>query len=140
MNQKHAFIAIDHLANISTFVSRLEDLDWNIVSTDEVHLADMVVVNFREFTKNPCVRAIDIDRPTMLRAAAKDYRRIIVIVDPSDYDTVLDELTLRGDVSLMTRQTLAGKAFYTMAQYDLAIANTFATYNDQMTELPMGAY
>ncbi|HWP48794.1 MAG TPA: bifunctional phosphoribosylaminoimidazolecarboxamide formyltransferase/IMP cyclohydrolase [Candidatus Limnocylindrales bacterium] len=91
----------------------------------------LVVVNlypFRETVSKPAVTLeeaienIDIGGPTLLRAAAKNYRNVTVICDPRDYGKVLNELKQHsGTVSLETRFKLAYKAFAHTASYDITI-------------------
>jgi phosphoribosylaminoimidazolecarboxamide formyltransferase / IMP cyclohydrolase len=71
------------------------------------------------------IEAIDIGGPTMVRAAAKNYLAVTVIVDPADYPRVLEELsaTPTKTISLKTRQELAFKAFAHASQYDATIAD-----------------
>ncbi len=64
---------------------------------------------------------IDIGGPTMLRAAAKNFPGIIVVVDPADYPVILEKLR-QGDLPPEERQKLAQKAFQHVAAYDTAIA------------------
>jgi phosphoribosylaminoimidazolecarboxamide formyltransferase/IMP cyclohydrolase len=96
----------------------------------EIRMIDMVVVNlypFKSVIKKPdvsledAIENIDIGGPTMIRASAKNYRHVIVIVDPGDYNTVLDELKSHGDVSMKTRERLAIKVFEHTNSYDGAI-------------------
>jgi phosphoribosylaminoimidazolecarboxamide formyltransferase/IMP cyclohydrolase len=92
---------------------------------------DLLVVNlypFQATVADPDCRVedaienIDIGGPAMLRAAAKNYGSVAVLVDPADYPRVLEELR-RGAVSAATRFQLARKAFAHTAAYDGAIAN-----------------
>lgn len=83
---------------------------------------DLVVVNLYPFRSDPSVELIDIGGPALIRAAAKNSARVGVVVDPSDYDPVLDELRAGDGLSDATRQRLAAKAFATTARYDAAIA------------------
>jgi phosphoribosylaminoimidazolecarboxamide formyltransferase/IMP cyclohydrolase len=93
---------------------------------------DMVVVNLYPFeatvakpscTLEDAIENIDIGGPSMLRAAAKNYPYVTVIVDPSDYKTVLDEMKeTNGSVSRETNFRLAKKVFQLTARYDKAIA------------------
>ena len=97
---------------------------------------DLVVVNlypFRETIAKPGVspeeaRAnIDIGGPCMIRAAAKNFPRVAVVVDPADYPKLLEELKKsKGKISLQTRYQLAQKAFEHTAQYDRAISDYLA--------------
>ncbi|MFH1514260.1 MAG: bifunctional phosphoribosylaminoimidazolecarboxamide formyltransferase/IMP cyclohydrolase, partial [bacterium] len=69
---------------------------------------------------------IDIGGPTLLRAAAKNFDRVGVICDPSDYDTVIKELTmLGGKLSENTRRDFAAKVFKRIALYDYSISDFF---------------
>jgi phosphoribosylaminoimidazolecarboxamide formyltransferase/IMP cyclohydrolase len=94
---------------------------------------DMVVVNLYPFeatvAKEDCtledaIENIDIGGPTMLRSAAKNNRSVSVLVDPSDYVTVIDEMTQNaGAVSEGTNFNLAIKVYQHTAAYDGAISN-----------------
>ncbi len=94
---------------------------------------DLVVVNlypFRETVAKPgctldeAIENIDIGGPTMVRAAAKNWQHVGVVVDPADYDALLAELAANGRaLSDATRFALARKAFSHTASYDGAISN-----------------
>jgi phosphoribosylaminoimidazolecarboxamide formyltransferase/IMP cyclohydrolase len=94
---------------------------------------DLVVVNlypFREtVAKDGCtlddaIENIDIGGPTLLRAAAKNWQHVGVVVDPADYDALLAELVAgEATLSAPTRFALAQKAFSHTASYDGAISN-----------------
>jgi phosphoribosylaminoimidazolecarboxamide formyltransferase/IMP cyclohydrolase len=98
-----------------------------------IPLIDLVVVNlypFRETvakegcTLDDAIENIDIGGPTLLRAAAKNWKHVGVIVEPADYDGVLAELAQSGRaLSATTRFALAQKAFSHTASYDGAISN-----------------
>ena len=92
---------------------------------------DMVVVNLYPFEKtiekpdatfDDAIENIDIGGPTMIRASAKNFKYVIVIIDPEDYNKVLDEIKTNGDVSYTTRLYLAQKVFERMSNYDGKIA------------------
>ena len=93
---------------------------------------DMVVVNLYAFEKTvaqpdcrlaDAIENIDIGGPALLRAAAKNYPDVTVIVDPCDYESVLREMELSGgSVSESTNFRLAAKAFRTTHEYDGAIS------------------
>ncbi len=97
---------------------------------------DMVVVNlyrFEEVAAKPGARLeelienIDIGGPTMIRAAAKNYQDVAVVVSPADYPAILEELRGSGGaLSAETHWTLAKKAFRTTADYDAAISARLA--------------
>jgi len=93
---------------------------------------DMVIVNLYPFEKTiskegvtfqEAIENIDIGGPTLLRAAAKNFASVVVIVDPADYDRVKQELqSNNGQVSYKTRAELAQKVFATTSRYDNSIA------------------
>jgi phosphoribosylaminoimidazolecarboxamide formyltransferase / IMP cyclohydrolase len=93
---------------------------------------DLVVANLYPFTDvvarpgstmEDARGNIDIGGPCMVRAAAKNFHRVTVLTDPSDYGAVLGELAAgHGTVGLDTRYRLAQKAFRLIASYDQAIA------------------
>jgi phosphoribosylaminoimidazolecarboxamide formyltransferase/IMP cyclohydrolase len=78
-----------------------------------------------------CIENIDIGGPAMIRAAAKNHNDVAVLVEPSDYAGLLDELAAHnGATTLALRRKLAAKAFARTAAYDAAIANWFAQQLD----------
>ncbi|MEK7361361.1 MAG: bifunctional phosphoribosylaminoimidazolecarboxamide formyltransferase/IMP cyclohydrolase, partial [Pseudomonadota bacterium] len=89
---------------------------------------DLVVVNLYPFTQTiarpgctlaEAIENIDIGGPTMLRSAAKNHTGVAVLVDPGDYQCLLDELRANdGKVSAATRFALAKKVFTHTAAYD----------------------
>ncbi|HZQ57719.1 MAG TPA: bifunctional phosphoribosylaminoimidazolecarboxamide formyltransferase/IMP cyclohydrolase [Acidimicrobiales bacterium] len=93
---------------------------------------DLVVCNLYPFRSEPSVEMIDIGGPTMVRAAAKNFAHVGVIVDPSDYGPVLDELRREGALSDKTRRRLARAAFAHTAAYDAAIVGWFDAANDEV--------
>ena len=106
--------------------------DADVMDEHGIQPIDLVVVNFYPFidtiaktdcTLSDAIENIDIGGPTMIRAAAKNYQHVVVVVDADDYDRVLDELKLQNGVSLNTRYYLAQKAFAYTAGYDAAISN-----------------
>jgi phosphoribosylaminoimidazolecarboxamide formyltransferase/IMP cyclohydrolase len=86
---------------------------------------DLVVVNLYPFGSKPSVELIDIGGPAMVRAAAKNHASVAILTDPSDYDTVLEEIQVSGMTSVETRRLLARKAFAHTAAYDAAIVAWF---------------
>jgi phosphoribosylaminoimidazolecarboxamide formyltransferase/IMP cyclohydrolase len=98
---------------------------------------DMVVVNLYPFEKtaaNPkatfdeLIEQIDIGGPSLVRAAAKNFQDVVVVVSPSDYAAVLDQLDQPGGTTRDFRFELARKAFRHTGQYDTAIANTLRDF------------
>jgi phosphoribosylaminoimidazolecarboxamide formyltransferase/IMP cyclohydrolase len=86
---------------------------------------DLVVCNLYPFTSDPSIELIDVGGPTMVRAAAKNHAHVAVVVDPSDYPVVLEELRAAGTLSADTRRRLARAAFAHTAAYDAAIVGWF---------------
>ena len=68
---------------------------------------DLVVVNLYPFTSDPSIELIDIGGPAMVRAAAKNHAHVGVVVDPADYEPVLDEIRADGALTPATRRRLA---------------------------------
>lgn len=92
---------------------------------------DIVAVNLYAFEKTvadpecrfeDAVENIDIGGPTLLRASAKNFHDVTVIVDPEDYPVVLSEIKQYGNTTLKTRFRLAVKVFSLTTAYDKAIA------------------
>lgn len=92
---------------------------------------DLIAVNLYAFdkaTQDPnctvanAIENIDIGGPTMLRAAAKNFQDVTVIVDPADYPQVISEIKEHGNTTLVTRFRLAVKVFQLTSTYDTAIA------------------
>ena len=72
------------------------------------------------------IEKIDIGGPAMVRAAAKNFESVGVVVRPDRYEIVLDELRLEGGLTRATRYALAAEAFAHTAAYDAAVASWFA--------------
>jgi phosphoribosylaminoimidazolecarboxamide formyltransferase / IMP cyclohydrolase len=95
---------------------------------------DLLVVNLYPFRESVAsgagfddvIEKIDIGGPAMVRAAAKNFESVGVVVDASRYETVLDEIRLEGGLTRSTRLALAAEAFAHTAAYDAAVANWFA--------------
>lgn len=71
------------------------------------------------------VENIDIGGPAMIRAAAKNHEHVTVVVDPSDYQELLEGLKSSGGTSLEARKKLAWKAYQHTATYDSTVAEWF---------------
>src|SRR5919204_5869497 len=84
---------------------------------------DLVVCNLAPFTVPPSPETLDVDGPALVRAAARSYARVAVVVDPADYESVLDEVRRAGTLSDATRRRLARAAFAHTAAYDAAIVS-----------------
>lgn len=119
-------------------------IDDEIMRTHDIKPIDLVVINlypFQQTIANPdctlkiAIENIDIGGPAMLRSSAKNHESVTVIVDTSDYETILEEIDEhRGAVSAPTRYKLALKVFQHTAAYDGAIAHYLGSHN------PEGAY
>src|SRR5947199_1705778 len=97
---------------------------------------DLLVVNLYPFEATvdkgagfeECIENIDIGGPAMIRAAAKNHNDVAVVVEPADYQSVLDELSAnKGATTLQLRRRLAAKAYARTGAYDAAISNWFAS-------------
>lgn len=131
--------------NPEAFGGRMKTISFNVESAilydrerDAVEAAelgitpiDMVVCNlypFEQYQKagtglEQLIEYIDIGGPTMIRAAAKNYKSVVVVTDVHDYDSLIAELDAgAGTISLQTRKQLMAKAFNRTADYDSAIA------------------
>jgi phosphoribosylaminoimidazolecarboxamide formyltransferase/IMP cyclohydrolase len=115
------------------------DNDGDLASMAEhgIEPIDLVCVNlypFREAvaregcTIEDAIENIDIGGPCMVRASAKNHKFVTIVVDPSDYDMVLDSIT-NNTLDEAKRRALAVKAFAHTAAYDGAIANHFSALN-----------
>lgn len=108
-------------------------VDEAVMAEQGIAPIDLLVVNLYPFEQTiarpdcdlaMAIENIDIGGPAMLRSAAKNYAAVTVVVESSDYDTVLTEMAAnQGAVTLATRLALAGKVFAHTAHYDSIIAN-----------------
>lgn len=92
---------------------------------------DLIAVNLYAFEKTvadpnctlaDAIENIDIGGPTLLRASAKNFQDVTVIVDPADYPIVLKEMKETGNTTLKTRFRLAVKVFALTSSYDTTIS------------------
>ena len=106
----------------------------NEMSLQKFPPIDLIIVNFYPFqkivreTKNPkkIIENIDIGGPTMVRAAAKNFKNVTIITNKDDYGSLINELkTLKGKTSLKFREIMSSKAFGLTAYYDAMISNWF---------------
>jgi phosphoribosylaminoimidazolecarboxamide formyltransferase/IMP cyclohydrolase len=111
------------------------------LKTHDITPIDLVAVNLYPFrqtvtkegvTLEEALENIDIGGPTMIRAAAKNFPGVAVVVDPADYGRVLESLK-SGRLELAERKKLARKAFQHVAVYDTAIAQYL---RQEETEFP----
>lgn len=104
------------------------------VVAHKMKLIDLVVVNLYPFeetvakehsTHEDIIENIDIGGPSMVRAAAKNYKYVGIVTDPKDYTKVANQLEKRGELTSKTREQLAFKAFDHTFRYDEAISAYF---------------
>lgn len=109
-------------------------VDETIMAEHGIPRVDLVIVNLYPFARviarpdvNPdeAIENIDIGGPAMLRAAAKNHARVIVVVDPADYAWVAERISA-GGLNHEERRALAAKAFRLTADYDRIIADYLA--------------
>lgn len=108
--------------------------DDEVLAANDIATIDLVVVNLYPFeatVANPncsledAIENIDIGGPTMVRAAAKNHHDVTIVVNASNYEKVLDEISEHGGTTLETRFDFAIQAYEHTAAYDGAIANYF---------------
>lgn len=101
---------------------------------------DYVIINLYPFKETilkegvelkEAIENIDIGGPTLLRAAAKNYQDVVVVVDPRDYDGILNEIETKGEISRETKFLLGAKVFEHTAHYDALIAKYLRDQADQ---------
>jgi len=106
-------------------------VDDAVMALHGIEAIDLVVVNLYPFaatiarpgvTRDEAIEQIDIGGPAMVRSAAKNHRDVLVVVDPTDYAAVLDEIERLGGASRALRERLAAKAFAHTATYDARVA------------------
>jgi phosphoribosylaminoimidazolecarboxamide formyltransferase/IMP cyclohydrolase len=109
--------------------------DLELAAKHGIGLVDLVVVNLYPFVETAAkpgihfddlIEQIDIGGPSLVRAAAKNFRDVLVVVSPSDYPLVLAELDREQGPSAAFRFDLSRRAFAHTGGYDTAIASTLA--------------
>jgi phosphoribosylaminoimidazolecarboxamide formyltransferase/IMP cyclohydrolase len=103
---------------------------------------DLVVVNLYPFREtvasgaglDDVIENIDIGGPAMIRAAAKNFESVGVVVSPQRYPAIAEEIRREGGLSLETRRRLAEEGFAHTAAYDAAVAGWFASRRDALPE------
>jgi phosphoribosylaminoimidazolecarboxamide formyltransferase / IMP cyclohydrolase len=105
------------------------ETDSHVLNQYNIAPISLVVINLYDFDNNQCIEQIDIGGPTLVRAAAKNYKFVTVVVDQQDYQPILQQLSESEDTntSITTRHQLAYKAFQHTAKYDAIISNFFLT-------------
>src|SRR5687767_1572714 len=109
------------------------------LAEQEITAIDLVVCNLYPFERtvahpsvkeDDAVEQIDIGGPAMVRAAAKNFHSVAVVVDPDRYESLIRELEASGGISEDTRRSLAREAFAHTAAYDAAISSYFSRRGD----------
>ena len=110
----------------------LRDKHEKDAKDNNIKWIDIVICNLYPFSetisKNDCDQAlalenVDIGGPTMIRSAAKNVGWVTVIVDPNDYDYLLENITDENEIDFDSRSFFSAKAFGHTAQYDTIIHN-----------------
>ncbi len=125
----------------------LRDKPDHIQQLEEHGLApiDIVVNNLYPFvetvsragtTFNEALEQIDIGGVSLIRAAAKNFKDVVVLVSPEDYQPVIQEWSTTGSISLATRHRLAAVAFQYIASYDAAIAAYMSQHDEDSALFP----
>ncbi|HET9049906.1 MAG TPA: bifunctional phosphoribosylaminoimidazolecarboxamide formyltransferase/IMP cyclohydrolase [Chiayiivirga sp.] len=125
------------------------DIDDAVMAEHNIGRIDLLVLNlypFEKVTANPecpladAVENIDIGGPAMLRSAAKNFARVAVVTDSSQYPDLVAELeTSAGALSAATRFALSVAAFNRVAQYDAAISSYLSAITDASATVPVRA-
>ena len=114
--------------------------DLALAAEHGIGLVDLVVVNLYPFVETAAkpgikfddlVEQIDIGGPSLVRAASKNFRDVLIVVSPKDYDAVIAELDRDGGPTPAFRFELARRAFEHTGAYDTAIASTLADVSVQ---------
>ncbi|MEA2037197.1 MAG: bifunctional phosphoribosylaminoimidazolecarboxamide formyltransferase/IMP cyclohydrolase [Nanoarchaeota archaeon] len=106
---------------------------------NDIEMIDMVVVNLYPFEdtvkKNlsfeETIEMIDIGGPSMVRSASKNFRDVIVLVDPNDYSWVIEEIKKGNKIEIEKRKELAKKVFERTSAYDGEIARYLSTNKER---------
>ncbi|MDD4178822.1 MAG: bifunctional phosphoribosylaminoimidazolecarboxamide formyltransferase/IMP cyclohydrolase [Candidatus Margulisbacteria bacterium] len=94
------------------------------------------VTSRKNFTHEEAIENIDIGGPTMVRASAKNHKNVAIVVDPSDYKKLIEELAAEGKISKLTKELLALKAYKHTAQYDALIVRYLSGKLEGQEEFP----
>lgn len=112
--------------------------DWEQLTSLDYKQIDLVVVNLYPFSQTVAsgrpepdiIENIDIGGPTLVRAAAKNFASVTLLIDPSQYDDFIKEYkSSNGSLSLATKRRFATEAFRMVAEYDSAITQYFSTHD-----------
>ena len=122
--------------------------DLELAKEHGIGLVDLVVVNLYPFVETAAkpgikfddlIEQIDIGGPSLVRAASKNFRDVLIVVSPTDYDAVIAELDREGGPTPAFRFELARRAFEHTGQYDTAIAGTLKEITVQGSDFTRSA-
>lgn len=128
--------------DVPEHVQTLSDLDLTPIDVLVSNLYPFeAVVSQAEVTEEDIIENIDIGGPAMVRGAAKNHASVVVLVDPKDYEGVLDLIEADGvaAVDSGTRRSLAAKAFEHVSTYDALVASYLRPSGTFPDRLPIGA-
>jgi len=132
--------------NIFAGILARREVEGDLKSLDDLKIKsiDLVVVNlypFVETIRKPgvtlaeAIENIDIGGPSMVRAAAKNHKDVVIITKPEDYSSIMEEMEKsNGEISYETRMKLAVKAFDLTHSYDTHIFNYLASLDENKSE------
>lgn len=115
-------------------------IDDTIMHTHNIKPIDMLIVNFypfhkivhnKQYSEEDIINNIDIGGPNIVRAAVKNYKNVVVIIDSNDYEHIINEINTQQGISLKTRSILAEKALKHVIEYDNIIYNFFQQKNNR---------
>ncbi|HMK61233.1 MAG TPA: bifunctional phosphoribosylaminoimidazolecarboxamide formyltransferase/IMP cyclohydrolase [Dissulfurispiraceae bacterium] len=119
--------------------------DMDDIKRHGIGTIDLVAVNLYPFEKtiskpdvpfDEAIENIDIGGPTMIRAAAKNFTDVTVVVDPADYNLIIEELKKSGEISRETKLRLARKVFAHTSRYDTLIADYLTSVIEKERSFP----
>jgi phosphoribosylaminoimidazolecarboxamide formyltransferase/IMP cyclohydrolase len=122
--------------------------DEAVMAEHGIEPIDLLVVNLYPFARTvakpdvnlaEAIENIDIGGPAMLRAAAKNHDRVLVVTDPGDYAELIEMLREHGVTTLALRQRMAARAFAHTARYDGMIADWLGAHGQDAQATPFAA-
>ena len=123
---KEAGIPVTYVSDVTGFP---EIMDGRVKTLNPFIHGGILAVRSNETIAKPnvteaeAIENIDIGGPAMVRAAAKNFRDVVIITNPARYSSLIAMLQQHGDIDLTTRKTLAKEAFRHTSEYDAMIAD-----------------
>ncbi len=124
---------------------RAKDSDLDELDKLNIKTIDLIVCNLYPFAETlnkkdvelkEILENIDIGGPTMIRAAAKNFPDVLVVVDPKDYKKIAEKIEGNENIDKSLKKKMAYKAFNHTAEYDAIIQNYFYEHIDDINEFP----